>query len=314
MKKSKLWIATVALFTMFTVAGCSSQAGSSNSSQSTYTALMSAGKKAVKAKNYKKAQEKFAAANKEKNTKESKAYAEQAEQLEKASNSIDKYNYNSSLTELTKAIGQRNGYSLMTSQAKKLYNTVDEVQNNLDNELTPLYRKAQAAFESEDYDKAENYATQVLSMPYLDGQYKDYYNDIRQDAERLLDKAKCKNGDSNEADTNKKSDSDDKSSSKSSSSSEDVDSSSSSSDDKSSSDSSSKSSDSSSSSSDSMMVDGQAITANTIAQARAKLNDIGADTSNWSDQDVVNFMQSASNNGHTTIDSYTQSDVENYNN
>ena len=310
MKKSKLWIATVALFTMFTVTGCSSQAGSSNSSQSTYTALMSAGKKAVKAKNYKKAQEKFAAANKEKNTKESKAYAEQAEQLNKAANSIDKYNYNSSLTELTKAIGQRNGYSLMTSQAKKLYNTVDEVQNNLDNELTPLYRKAQAAFENGDYDKAENYATQVLSMPYLDGQYKDYYADIRQDAERLLDKAKSKNGDSNEADTNKKSDADDKSSSNKSSS-KDVDSSSSSSDDKSSSASSSSSSESSSS--DSMMVDGQAVTPNIIAQVRAKLNDIGADTSNWSDQDVVNFMQSASNNGHTTIDSYTQSDVENYN-
>lgn len=311
MKKSKLWIATVALFTMFTVAGCSSQAGSSNN-QSTYTALMSAGKKAVKAKNYKKAQEKFAAANKEKNTKESKAYAEQAEQLDKASNSIDKYNYNSSLTQLTKAIGQRNGYSVMTSQAKKLYNTVDEVQNNLDNELTPLYRKAQAAFEDENYDKAEDYATQVLSMPYLDGQYKDYYEDIRQDAERLLDKAKNKNGDSNEADTNKKSDSDDKSSSSSSSEDVDSNSSSSSSDESSSSDSSSSSSDTSSS--DSMMVDGQAVTANTIAQARAKLNDIGADTSNWSDQDVVNFMQSASNNGHTTIDSYTQSDVENYNN
>lgn len=314
MKKSKLWIATVALFTMFTVAGCSSQAGSSNN-QSTYTALMSAGKKAVKAKNYKKAQEKFAAANKEKNTKESKAYAEQAEQLNKAANSIDKYNYNSSLTELTKAIGQRNGYSVMTNQAKKLYNTVDEVQNNLDNELTPLYRKALAAYEDGDYDKAENYATQVLSMPYLDGQYKDYYEDIRSDSERLLDKAKNKNGDSNETDTNKKNDSDDKSSSKSSS--KDVDTNSSSSSDKDSSSSSSSSEDSSSSessSSDSMMVDGQAVTSNTIAQARAKLNDIGADTSNWSDQDVVNFMQSASNNGHTTIDSYTQSDVENYNN
>lgn len=312
MKKSKLWIATVALFTMFTVAGCSSQAGSSNS-QSTYAALMSAGKKAVKAQNYKKAQEKFAAANKEKNTKESKAYAEQAEQLDKASTSIDKYNYNSSLTQLTKAIGQKDGYSLMTSQAKKLYNTVDEVQNNLDNELTPLYRKAQSALESEDYDKAEDYATQVLSMPYLDGQYKDYYEDIRENAERLLDKAKSKNNDSsNETDTNKNN-SDDKSSSKSSSSSEDVDSSSSSSSDESSSNDSSSSS-SSDSSSSSMMVDGQAVTANTIAQVRAKLNDIGADTSNWSDQDVVNFMQSASNNGHTTIDSYTQNDVDNYNN
>ncbi|MBP2057422.1 hypothetical protein J2Z60_000586 [Lactobacillus colini] len=294
MKKSKLWIATVALFAMFTVAGCSSQAGSSNNS-STYASLMAAGKKAAKAQNYKKAQEKFAAANKEKNTEESKAYAKQAEQLSKAANNIDKYNYNSSLTQLTKAIGQRNGYSVMTNQAKKLYNTIDEVQNNLDNELTPLYRKAQAAYENENYDKAEDYATQVLSMPYLDGQYKEYYEDIRQNAERLLDKAKNKNGDTSDATKNSSDNASDKSSS-------DVDS-----------DSSSDSSSSSSDSSSSMMVDGQAVTANTIAQVRSKLADIGADTSNWSDQDVVNFMQQASNNGHTTIDSYTQSDVNNYN-
>lgn len=295
MKKSKLWIATVALLTMFTTAACSSQSSSSNNDNSTYTSLMAAGKKAAKSQDYKTAQAKFSAANKEKNTKESKAYAEQAKQLNKAQGSIDKFNYNTSLTQLTKAIGQQNGYSVMTNQAKKLYNTVDEVQSNLDNELMPLYNKAQAAYDKGNYDKAEDYATQLLSMPYLDGQYKDYYDEIRKDAETLLDKAKDKNGDSNnEADTN--SSSEDSSSSNSDSSS------------------SSSSSASSSSSSDSMTLNGQAVTPNVIAQVRAKLTDIGANVSSWSDQDVVNFMRSAANNGHTTIDSYTQEDVNNYSN
>ena len=62
-----------------------------------------------------------------------------------------------------------------------------------------------------------------------------------------------------------------------------------------------------------MTVGGQAVTARVIAQVRDRLSAMGVSTASWSDQDVVNFMNSAAKNGHTTIDSYTQSDVNNFN-
>lgn len=299
MKKAKLLAATVALGAMLTTTACSNQAAP-NSNSDSYTALMSAGKKAAKAQNYDEAKEKFDQASKIKNTTEAKAYAEQAEQLDKAKTSINSYNYENSLSNLNSAIGQKGGYSVMTEQAKKLYGIAEEVQNNLDNELTPLYKKAQNALDNQDYDQAQEYATEILSQPYLDGQYKEYYTDIRTKAQNILEKAKNQSDESTDSSKSSKDEESSKSSndesSTSSSSSEDTNSSS-----------------SSSESSSSDTIDGQAVTSRTINQVRAKLDDIGANTSSWSDQDVINFMKSAADNGHTTIDSYTQSDVDSYN-
>ncbi|QNQ81741.1 hypothetical protein FP435_07180 [Lactobacillus sp. PV037] len=300
MKKAKLLAATVALGAMLTTTACSNQAAP-NTNSSSYTALMAAGKKAAKAQNYDEAKEKFDQASKIKNTTEAQAYAEQAAQLDQAKTSINNYNYESSLSSLNSAIGQKGGYSVMTDQAKKLYGIAEEVQNNLDNELTPLYKKAQTALDSQNYDQAQEYATEILSQPYLDGQYKEYYTDIRAKAQNILDKAKKESNNNETSSSSAK----DKSSSKSSSE-ESTSSSSSSSED-------SSSSSSSATNSSDDTIDGQAVTSRTINQVRAKLDDIGADTSSWSDQDVINFMKSAANSGHTTIDSYTQSDVDNYN-
>lgn len=299
MKKAKLLAATVALGAMLTTTACSNQAAP-NSNSDSYTALMSAGKKAAKAQNYDEAKEKFDQASKIKNTTEAKAYAEQAEQLDKAKTSINSYNYENSLSNLNSAIGQKGGYSVMTEQAKKLYGIAEEVQNNLDNELTPLYKKAQNALDNQDYDQAQEYATEILSQPYLDGQYKEYYTDIRTKAQNILEKAKKQSDESTDSSKSSK----DKESSKSSN--DESSTSSSSSED-------TNSSSSSSESSSSDTIDGQAVTSRTINQVRAKLDDIGANTSSWSDQDVINFMKSAADNGHTTIDSYTQSDVDSYN-
>ena len=300
MKKAKLLAATVALGAMLTTTACSNQAAP-NSNSSSYTALMAAGKKAAKAQNYDEAKEKFNQASKVKNTTEAKAYAEQAEQLDKAKTSINSYDYENSLSNLNSAIGQKSGYSVMTDQAKKLYGIAEEVQNNLDNELTPLYKKAQSALDHQDYDQAQEYATEILSQPYLDGQYKEYYTDIRTKAQSILEKAKNQSNDSSNSTNSSKSSKDEESSS----SEQDSSSSSSSEDTTSSSSSSETTSDDT--------VDGQAVTSRTINQVRAKLDDIGANTSSWSDQDVINFMKSAADNGHTTIDSYTQNDVDSYN-
>lgn len=299
MKKAKLLAATVALGAMLTTTACSNQAAP-NSNSSSYTALMAAGKKAAKAQNYDEAKEKFDQASKIKNTTEAKAYAEQADQLDKAKTSINSYNYENSLSNLNSAIGQKNGYSVMTDQAKKLYGIAEEVQNNLDNELTPLYKKAQDALDNQDYDQAQEYATEILSQPYLDGQYKEYYTDIRTKAQSILEKAKKQSDETTDSSKSSKEE-------KSSSSSSDQDSTSSSSSE----DTNSSASSSESTSNDT--IDGQAVTSRTINQVRSKLDDIGANTSSWSDQDVINFMKSAADNGHTTIDSYTQSDVDSYN-
>ena len=262
MKKSRLWAGLVALLLVFVTAGCTNNAGKTSSAD--YNTLMSQGKDYVDDQNYSKAQDKFEQAHQIKATKESKAYASQAGDMDDAKDSISDYEYSSALKDLNKAQTKSNGYAVMTKQAKKLYNTIDEVNNNIKNEINPLYRKAKTAYKNNEYSEAEDLCTQILDLPYLNGKYANISNDSNSN--------ETANSSSNNSSSNQ-----------------------------------------TAASSNSMTVGGQAVPARVVAQVREKLGSIGVSTSSWSDQDVVNFMNSAAQNGHTTIDSYTQSDVNNFN-
>ena len=326
MKKSRLWVGFVALFLMFITAGCSNQA--SEKSSADYNTLMNQGKEYVDDHSYSKAEDKFEQAHQIKATKESKAYADQADKMDDAYDSIHDYKFKTALNTLNKVKEKNNGYSVMTTQAKSLYNTIDEVDNNIKNEINPLYKQAKAAYQNKNYSDAENLCTQILDLPYLDGQYAKYYKQIKNNVKNLLNDAKDAAGDSkssnskssnkdtdtnnsgneNETDTNSGSQSSDSTNSSVANSSSSSNSNSS----NSSTTSSQSNSSSASNSSNNMTVGGQAVTARVVAQVREKLSSIGVNTSSWSDQDVANFMNSAAQNGHTTIDSYTQSDVNNF--
>lgn len=297
MKKSKIWVALVALFVVLVGAGCSKQSNSSGD----YSTLMKQGKTYVADEKYSQAEDKFEQAHQVKATDESDVYAKQANHMSDAKDSISEYNFSEALKDLNKVVYANNGYSVMTNRAKKQYKKISRVQSNIKNEINPLYDNAKSAYKDGNYQQAEQYCIQILDLPYINGKY---YKQIRNKVNDLLDDAKDANGDSK---------SDENSSSKTNNSNSNEENNSSDTEKDTNNSSNSSNANSSSSNSNNMTVGGQAVTARVIAQVRDKLSSMGVSTSSWSDQDVVNFMNSAAKNGHTTIDSYTQSDVNNFN-
>lgn len=350
MKRSKLGVAITAFFITFLAVGCSntSSNNSSNNSSDKYTTYMNQGKDAASSQKYETAEEKFEDAHDVKATSESKAYADQAGDMKDAKEEIREYEFKDALGELDKAANKTNGYSVMTKQASKLYKTIDKVQDHITHDINPLYKQAKLSYRDSDYQAAVESCDQILDLPYINGKY---YKKVKKNVKHLRKVANAKlNGedvnddidtenldanDDDEATTSHKQSTSSKSSSSNSSktnsntTSNSNQNSSNSTNTQNSNEASKQSShtnassnnaansnsntnSSSNSDNSGMMINGQTVTSRVIAQTRNQLSSIGVDTSSWSDQEVVNFMRSAANNGHTTIDSYTKQDVENF--
>lgn len=350
MKRSKLGVAITAFFITFLAVGCSntSSNNSSNNSSDKYITYMNQGKDAASSQKYETAEEKFEDAHDVKATSESKAYADQAGDMKDAKEEIREYEFKDALGELDKAANKTNGYSVMTKQASKLYKTIDKVQDHITHDINPLYKQAKLSYRDSDYQAAVESCDQILDLPYIDGKY---YKKVKKNVKHLRKVANAKlngedvnddidteNLDANDDDEATTSHKQSTSSKSSSSNSSNTNSNTTSNSNQNSSNSTntqnsneaskqsshtnassnnaanSNSNTNSSSNSDNsgMMINGQTVTGRVIAQTRNQLSSIGVDTSSWSDQEVVNFMRSAANNGHTTIDSYTKQDVENF--
>lgn len=350
MKRSKLGVAITAFFITFLAVGCSntSSNNSSNNSSDKYTTYMNQGKDAASSQKYETAEEKFEDAHDVKATSESKAYADQAGDMKDAKEEIREYEFKDALGELDKAANKTNGYSVMTKQASKLYKTIDKVQDHITHDINPLYKQAKLSYRDSDYQAAVESCDQILDLPYINGKY---YKKVKKNVKHLRKVANAKlngedvnddidteNLDANDDDEATTSHKQSTSSKSSSSNSSNTNSNTTSNSNQNSSNSTntqnsneaskqsshtnassnnaanSNSNTNSSSNSDNsgMMINGQTVTGRVIAQTRNQLSSIGVDTSSWSDQEVVNFMRSAANNGHTTIDSYTKQDVENF--
>lgn len=340
MKRSKLGVAITAFFITFLAVGCSntSSNNSSNSGSDKYTTYMNQGKDAASSQKYETAEEKFEDAHDVKSTSESKAYADQAGDMKDAQEEIREYEFKDALGELDKAANKTNGYSVMTKQASKLYKTIDKVQDHITNDINPLYKKAKLSYRDGDYQAAVESCDQILDLPYINSKY---YKKVKKNVKHLRKVANAKlnsenvnddidtenldANDDDEATTSNKQSSNSKSSSSNSSNTNNTSSNSqdnnaasqkssapSSSSNTAANNNNSNTNSSSTSSNDSMMINGQTVTGRVISQTRNQLSSIGVDTSSWSDQKVVDFMRSAANSGHTTIDSYTKQDVENF--
>jgi hypothetical protein len=77
--------------------------------------------------------------------------------------------YASALNLAQKAQEQNGGYSVMTSQAKKLVKQLKAVKDNYDSEIKPLLNKAAKAMEDGDYDSAVSTYSSILDLPYING-------------------------------------------------------------------------------------------------------------------------------------------------
>ena len=351
MKRSKLGVAIMAFFITFLTVGCSNTSSNNSSSTGSdkYTTYMNQGKDAAASQKYETAEEKFEDAHDVKATSESKAYADQAGNMKDAQEEIREYEFKDALGELDKAANKTSGYSVMTKQAAKLYKTIDKVQDHIKNDINPLYKQAKLSYRDGDYQAAVDSCDQILDLPYINSKY---YKKVKKNVKHLRKVAKAKaNGEnvnddidtenldandddeattsnketsssksdsSNSSNTNNSTNSSSNKSAKSSDSqdnnaaSQQSSSASTSNTNNSANNNTSSTNSSSTSSNDSMMIDGQTVTGRVISQTRSQLSSIGVDTSSWSDQKVVDFMRSAANNGHTTIDSYNKQDVENF--
>lgn len=267
---------------------------------SSYSSHMQAGKEAVKAKKYSQAADEFDQAYQAKATTQAKNYQAQAENLaDSVKLAKTTVKYASALNLAQKAQEQNGGYSVMTSQAKKLVKQLKAVKDNYDSEIKPLLNKAAKAMEDSDYDSAVSTYSSILDLPYINGAY---YAKVRSNVKDLLKEAKSKQEDSSSSsESSASSDSSSKSSSKESSSSSSSAASSSSSNQA-----------EGSGTSNNDKVGGSTVTSRDIQQIRNQLDNLGESTAGWSPQDLINLFNYAYQQGHTTIDSITKDDVEGY--
>lgn len=307
MKKSTIWSIIVVAVLALGGAGVYFYSSQQKQSQeqmanSSYSSHMQSGKEAVKAKRYSQAADEFDQAYQAKATAQAKNYQAQAENLaDSIKLAKTTVKYASALNLAQKAQEQNGGYSVMTSQAKKLVKQLKAVKDNYDSEIKPLLNKAAKAMEDGDYDSAVSTYSSILDLPYINGAY---YAKVRSNVKDLLKEAKSKQEDSS-SESSSSSSSSDSSSSKASSSS-----SSSSSAASSSSSSSNRAEGSGTSNND--KVGGSTVTSRDVQQIRTQLDNLGESTAGWSPQDLINLFNYAYQQGHTTIDSITKDDVEGY--
>lgn len=308
MKKSTIWSIIVVAALALGGAGVFFYSSQQKQSQeqtanSSYSSHMQAGKEAVKAKKYSQAADEFDQAYQAKATAQAKNYQAQAENLaDSIKLAKTTVKYDSALNLAQKAQEQNGGYSVMTSQAKKLVKQLKAVKDNYDSEIKPLLNKAAKAMEDGDYDSAVSTYSSILDLPYINGAY---YAKVRSNVKDLLKEAKSKQEDSSSSKSSSSSSSSDSSSSKASSSS-----SSSSSAASSSSSSSNQAEGAGTSNND--KVGGSTVTSRDVQQIRTQLDKLGESTAGWSPQDLINLFNYAYQQGHTTIDSITKDDVEGY--
>lgn len=307
MKKSTIW--SIIVVAVLALGGASAYFYSSQQKQSqeqtassSYSSHMQAGKEAVKAKKYSQAADEFDQAYQAKATAQAKNYQAQAENLaDSVKLAKTTVKYDSALNLAQKAQERNGGYSVMTSQAKKLVKQLKAVKDNYDSEIKPLLNKAAKAMEDGDYDSAASTYSSILDLPYINGAY---YAKVRSNVKDLLKEAKSKQEDSSSSSESSSSSSSSKSSSKESSSS--------SSSAASSSASSSSNQAEGSGTSNNDKVGGSTVTSRDVQQIRTQLDNLGESTAGWSPQDLINLFNYAYQQGHTTIDSITKDDVEGY--
>lgn len=307
MKRKTLW-SIVALVAVMLVGGgiffASRKSNSTNDNSASYQTYMQAGKDAAQAKKYAKAADQFGQAYNVKATKTAKHYQDQAQNLADSVNlAKTTTKYQSAVNLAQKAQKQTGGYSVMTTQAKKLVKTLKAVLDNYQHEIKPLLKSAARDMTDGNYSDADSTYSKILDLPYINGVY---YAKVRSEVKSLLKEAKSKSDDS---DSSSSSSSEDSSSSSKSSS---KDKSSSSADSSSSSSSSSSNQAEGQSQSSNDKVNGSTVTSRDTQQIRNQLDNLGVGSSGWSPQDLINLFRYASSQGHTTIDSITKSDVEGY--
>ena len=304
MKKFLIWTGLIAIVIIVCGGFWIYQHPSQNSSASSYSDTMEDGKALVKAKKYAKASRVFEKAYQIKSTKKARAYSTQADAMADAVSDANNYRFALAISSAKKATNQANGYHVLTSHARSLKKTLEDVKDNVDSEVKPLLTKASENEDNEEYDDALSDYQDVIDLPYINGKYYAKYLKQAQDGVKRVKKLASNN------------DQDDKQSSTNSNNKKN--------DDQSNSEESSSESEESSSSQSSVdnkiknhhtgdhTVNGQTVQADTLSKIKKQLDSLGYNSSAWSPQDMINLYRSVNQDGQTKPNQITKDDVESY--
>ncbi|BDR61105.1 hypothetical protein [Lactobacillus xylocopicola] len=181
MKKST--ILTIVAVVVIAIGGgvfYATQKANHNQVDASYNDAMTSGKKAVADKDYKRASSAFEKALGIKQTDQAKAYKDQSDNMLVAITATKAGKYDRALNRVDGVIKQNAGYGVLVKQGKQLKETIEDVQDNYDHEITPIFTAAEEAESNQQYVTAVEQYQRVLDLPYINGQYYSKYKERAQ--------------------------------------------------------------------------------------------------------------------------------------
>lgn len=299
MKKTTIW--TIVAVIIIALGGgviYATHKSSKNNNNATYTQAMASGKNAVTAKKYPEASSDFSHAYDIKNTDEAHNYKDQSDGMTDAINSTKNGNYGDALDTVKDVIDQDGGYEVLKNQGKELRSTINDVKDNYEHEIKPLFKKAKKEEKDEQYKKAVSEYKKVLDLPYINGKYYGKYEKQAEDGikrDKDLTDSHDESEDSNKEDSSSNS-STDKSEKKESSNTD-------------TSDSTGNAGKTGAGAMGDHKVNGKTVGSSQISQLRKKVGSLGYDSSSWSPQDLIDLYRKSD---HSDPSQITKSDVKSY--
>ncbi|KGG54899.1 hypothetical protein [Lactobacillus sp. wkB10] len=282
----KTTIGTIVAVVIIAIGGgvfYATQKSNNDKVEASYNSAMTTGKNAVADKDYSEASSAFAKAFSIKKTDQAKAYKNQSDNMISAINATKKGKYNDALNETANVIQRKNGYAVLVKQGKKLKTTIEDVQDNYDHEIQPIFLAASQAELAKQYLKAADQYQKVLDLPYIDEQY---YSQYKIKAEKgLKDNQKAAKENNNGS----------SSQSYNSISGKEPDT--------------GNAGKTGEGSMGNHKVHGKTVTNKQIAQLRKRVGKFGYDSMSWSPQDLIDLYRKS---GRTKPSKITKQDIQNY--
>lgn len=284
MKRATIW--TLAIVIILAIGGVfwGVKMNKGNQQQNQYQTAMNEGKQLAQKKKYDEAANRFDQAYQLKQTTEAKAYGDQARKLDRADSDGIAGDYDQAMTQAKQAGQVDHGYQVMTKEAHNLYETLEDVQDNYEHEIKPLYEQGQTAAKHHDYSQAIDDYQRILKLPYINFKY---YAHAKKQAKNALAQAKRQKAaqkDEQKADKSKEAKTGD----------------------------SGKAGTTGAGKMGDHTVNGKTVDASQIAAIRKQVGKLGYEPTSWSPQDLIDLYRQAASRGHKSISTISKSDVEKF--
>ncbi|WEV70761.1 hypothetical protein OZY43_07445 [Lactobacillus sp. ESL0785] len=287
MKKATIWtIVAIALVALGGGVIYTTQKSSNNQANAAYTEAMNNGQDAAIDKDYVRASHDFNQALEIKKTAQAEADKKQADNMQAAISATKDGKYSTALNVATSVITEKNGYSVLAKQGRKLKTTIANVKDNYDHELKPLFAQAQKVKNNGRYPDAIAQYQRILDLPYINGTYYTKYKTKAKKGIKTCQKL-AKTTDAATAAQATKASAAQKAKDENTHNAGKV--------------------------GEGVMGDhtvhGKTVTAEQIAELRKKVSSLGFDSSSWSPQDLIDLYRKSGRNNPTDI---TKKDIQNY--